>query len=164
MSIHMYQRSLARRSSSTMAQLSARLLARTVFLLVVAQPVVRLECITEKALPLQARIASRLAGIGARPFKWRPPPGRRQGGTRSLGGEVAEGAAVPGWVPEQATRIITGSVRVAGPRLDRGPEIRQSPLGRGPGGSRAQPGDLDSHGTMKEGPRPTEPTQGSVSE
>ena len=80
---------------------------------------------------------ARLAGIGARPFKWRPPPGRRQGGTRSLDGEVAEGAAGPGRVPEQATRINTGPVRVAGPRLDRGPEVRQSPLGRGPGGSRA---------------------------
>jgi hypothetical protein len=76
-SIHMYQHlpSLARKSSGTMAQLPAQLVARPVVRLAVARPVVRLavtvarpvvrlaarSVITEEAQPLQARRASRLA-------------------------------------------------------------------------------------------------------
>ena len=57
---------------------------------------------TRAAGPGQSgRGQARLAGTGARPFKWRPPPGRRQGGTRSLAGRWRRGPPALGASPNK---------------------------------------------------------------
>ena len=107
---------------------------------------------------------ARLAGIGARPFKWRPPPGRRQGGTRSLAGCGGGGLPALGRTPQSdsdQSQARDESRASAGRGAENGKSSRAAV--RVTAG--LNPGDWAyTRGPLRAEPRPADSTQGSVSQ